>query len=295
MTLTRSWTRSLGWLVALACMQGALALELSGEARQGGMLVGQVEPGVTLTLDGVPVRVSEAGEFVIGFDRDAGRTAELEATNTDGEVTRTTLTIARRDYRIQYIEGVPQRTVTPPEEALPRIREEAAMVRKARSHTSDRKDFLERFEWPLIGPITGVFGSQRVYNGKPGRPHYGVDIAAPTGTPVRAPAPGRVVLTHPDMYFSGGTLIVDHGFGVFSTFIHLHRVLVEEGDEVNTGDEIAEVGATGRATGPHLDWRINWFDARLDPQLLVDPMPTVERSETNTGNAASDAVKSGSN
>lgn len=268
------------WLLALtAIAHAAMALELHGEPRQGALLLGKVaaEPGAVLTLDGTQVRITEGGDFAIGFDRDAPATAELVYRAGDGTETRRTLRVAQREYNIQRIEGVPQRTVTPPPEALQRIREESAMVRKARAQNSDRLDFLAGFEWPLTGPITGVFGSQRVYNGDPGRPHYGVDIAAPTGTPVRAPAAGRVVLTHPDMYFSGGTLIIDHGYGVFSTFIHLHQVLVEEGDEVASGDLIAEVGATGRATGPHLDWRINWYAMPLDPQTVVGAMPSAEQ------------------
>ena len=133
--------------------------------------------------------------------------------------------------------------------------------------------FLAGFIWPLQGPITGVYGSQRILNGEPRRPHFGVDVAAPTGTPVVAPADAIVTLVHPDMYFSGGTLIMDHGHGLSSTFIHLHKVLVEEGQVVKQGDVVAEVGATGRVTGPHLDWRMNLFTVRIDPELLVPPMP----------------------
>ena len=137
----------------------------------------------------------------------------------------------------------------------------------------ERLDFAGEFQWPLIGPITGVFGSQRVYNGVPKRPHYGVDVAAPVGTPVSTPAPGTVTLAHADMFYSGGTLIIDHGYGVSSTLMHLSKVLVAVGDEVVPGDIVAEVGAAGRATGPHLDWRMNWLNVRIDPQLLVSPMP----------------------
>jgi len=134
-------------------------------------------------------------------------------------------------------------------------------------------DFLSQFQWPLIGPITGVYGSQRVYNGVPGRPHYGIDIAAPMGAPVSTPAPGIVTLVHQDMFYSGGTLIIDHGYGVSSTMIHLSKVIAKVGDQVVPGDIVAEVGAGGRATGPHLDWRMNWMQQRIDPQLLVPPMP----------------------
>jgi murein DD-endopeptidase MepM/ murein hydrolase activator NlpD len=133
-------------------------------------------------------------------------------------------------------------------------------------------DFAGAFHWPLEGPITGVYGSQRVYNDVPGRPHYGVDVAAATGTPITTPAPGLVTLAHPDMFYSGGTVIIDHGYGISSTMMHLSKVLVDVGQEVVPGDIIAEVGASGRATGPHLDWRMNWFKVRIDPQLLVQPM-----------------------
>ena len=133
--------------------------------------------------------------------------------------------------------------------------------------------FAEVFQWPLIGPISGVYGSQRFYNGVAGSPHFGVDIARPTGSQVSAPASGVVTLVHPDMFYSGGTLIIDHGHGISSTFIHLSEILVKEGDAIHQGQVIAKVGQTGRATGPHLDWRMNWFEERLDPQLLMGPMP----------------------
>ena len=163
-------------------------------------------------------------------------------------------------------------------------------MRAARTRDSDRRDFLDDFVWPASGPITGIYGSQRFYNGEPRNPHYGVDIAAPTGSPVVAPADGVVTLVHPDMFFSGGTLLIDHGFGVSSTFIHLHRVLVKEGQEVKQGEKIAEIGASGRATGPHLDWRLNWYDERLDPQWFMsapgvsevragEPARTLSRAE----------------
>jgi murein DD-endopeptidase MepM/ murein hydrolase activator NlpD len=251
----------------------AQALELAGKREQGGMLIGQTAPGSRIQLDGRPVRVTPEGIFVIGFDRDAKPQAVLTEIAPDGTRTRHPLAIAQREYDIQRVTGVPQRTVTPPPEQLKRIRDEAALVSRARKVDSDRFAFAGPFQWPLTGRISGVYGSQRVYNGEPGRPHFGVDVAAPTGTPVRAPADAVVTLAHPDMFFSGGTLIMDHGYGISSTFMHLSRVLVKEGDVVKSGDVVAEVGATGRATGPHLDWRINWFDVRIDPVLVVEPMP----------------------
>ena len=149
----------------------------------------------------------------------------------------------------------------------------AELVKATRKLDDPRTDFLDGFIWPSQGPISGVYGSQRILNGKPRRPHFGVDVAGPVGTPVVAPAGGVVTLAHPDMYFSGGTLVIDHGHGLSSAFLHLSRILVKEGQRVEQGEPIAEIGATGRVTGAHLDWRMNWFEQRIDPQLLAGPMP----------------------
>ncbi len=249
------------------------AVELSGAARQGGLLLGMAEEGVRLEFDGHNVRIADNGVFILALGRDAPPRMELFVYNNAGKKTVRVIEVMQREYPTQKIEGVPQRTVTPPEEALARIRAEGRMVRKARSLDDLRMDFTRGFRRPIDGVITGVYGSQRIYNGVPKRPHFGLDIAAPTGTPVKAPAPGVVTLTHPDMYYSGGTLIVDHGHGLSSTFIHLSKILVKEGQHIEPGDVIAEVGATGRATGPHLDWRMNWFDVRIDPQQVMQTLP----------------------
>jgi murein DD-endopeptidase MepM/ murein hydrolase activator NlpD len=180
--------------------------------------------------------------------------------------------VAKRTYDVQRIDGLPPKKVTPSEEDMVRIRKEYALIRTARDRDDAREDFLGGFEWPARGRISGVYGSQRILNGVPRRPHFGVDVAAPVGTLVYAPADGVVTLAHDDMFFSGGTLIVDHGHGLSSSFLHLNAVLVKEGDRVRQGDPIAKIGATGRVTGPHLDWRMNLVGARLDPQLLVGPM-----------------------
>ena len=235
--------------------------------------VGRVTPGSKVQVDGKRVRVSEDGVFLAGFHRDAGRRSEVLVERPDGARERRILQVEQREYRIQRIDGLPPRKVTPSEADLERIRREAAMARKARERDDPRTDFLTGFIWPVEGKISGVYGSQRILNGQPRRPHFGVDIAVPTGTPVKAPAPGVVTLVHPDMFFSGGTLILDHGHGLSSSFLHLSRILVKEGDRVRRGDVIAEVGATGRVTGAHLDWRVNLFRKRLDPTLLVGPMP----------------------
>ncbi len=248
-------------------------VELAGAMQQGGMLVGKVLPGSQVSLDGVSVMIAEDGSFVVGFDRDAESHAELVVTARSGKTYRQPLVISPRDYKIQRIEGIAKKIMNPGEASLKRIRSEGAQVRRARAQLLSRLGFSGEFQWPLIGPISGVYGSQRVYNGVPKRPHYGVDVAAPTGTPVSTPAPGVVTLAHPDMFYSGGTLIIDHGHGVSSTLMHLSKVLVKVGDEVKPGDIVAEVGSGGRATGPHLDWRMNWLKARIDPQLVVLPMP----------------------
>ncbi len=248
-------------------------LNIKGTWQQGQLLIGKTRPGTEITFDDNNVHVDEEGIFVFGLGRDQGEVAELIVVDPKGKKSTHLFDVKQREYNIQRINGVPQRTVTPPEEELKRIRQEGAMMRKARQIHSSRKDFLQDFQWPVTGPISGVYGSQRVYNGKPGRPHFGVDVARPVGTQVVAPANGIVTLAHDEMFYNGGTLVIDHGRGIASTFIHLNKVLVKAGQEVKQGDLIAEIGATGRATGPHLDWRINWFSRPLDPVLIVPPMP----------------------
>lgn len=248
-------------------------VSLRGPLQQGGMIIGKAPPGTRVALDGEPLRVAPGGDFVFGFGRDHGPAAELKAWLPDGSSWQRSLSIEPREYAIQRIDGLPPKKVTPDPEALARIRQESAAAAAARRTDDPRLDFLVDFIWPARGPISGVYGSQRILNGEPRRPHYGVDVAAPTGTPVIAPAPGVVTLAHPDMYFSGGTLILDHGHGLSSSFLHLSRIEVREGQRVEQGQKIGEIGATGRVTGPHLDWRMNWFRERIDPQLLVGPMP----------------------
>ena len=256
---------------------GALAQcpPLEGQLIQGGLVWGDTTPGSQVTLDGEPLDVLEDGTFFAGFGRDAKPTAELVIEGP--EPCRQTLAIASREYRISRVEGVPQQTVTPSEEHLERIRKERALVGAAKGQRLQRPDLLQNalagFEWPATGRISGVYGSQRIYNGTPKNPHYGVDVAVPTGTPVYAPTAGVITLAEPDLFYSGGTVILDHGYGLSSSFLHMSKVLVEVGQEIRTGDLIGEVGATGRATGPHLDWRMSWRSERVDPQLLVPPMP----------------------
>ena len=234
---------------------------------------GRTLPGAEVRLGERVLRVTEDGGFVFGFGRDAAAVAKLTLRLPDGRVLSRPMEVAEREYQVQRIDGLPKSKVTPPESVYQRIQEEVALVRRARAIDSARRDFEGSFVWPVVGPISGVYGSQRILNGEPRQPHYGIDIAVPTGTPVKAPAAGAVVLAEPDLYFSGGTLMIDHGHGLMSAFLHLETIDVTMGQEVAQGQVIATVGATGRVTGAHLDWRVNWFEERVDAQLLVPPMP----------------------
>ncbi len=250
------------------------AMALSGSLKQGGMAIGKVSPGETVFLDDKPVRVSPEGVFVVGFSRDAKPKAVITVHHSSGEIEKHPISIEQRTYKIQRINGLPQQKVTPSEKDLVRIRKDIQLVKKARKRDDERLEFTQTFIWPITGRISGVYGSQRILNGKPRSPHYGVDIAAPEGTPVKAPIDGVVSMVHNDMFYSGGTLILDHGHGISTVYIHLSKILVKKGQHVHQGDIIAKVGATGRATGPHLHWGMNWFETRLDPSLVVPPMPT---------------------
>ncbi|MEH6585686.1 MAG: M23 family metallopeptidase [Halioglobus sp.] len=248
---------------------------LEGKLIQGGLIWGEVPAGSRVTLDGEALDVLEDGTFFAGIGRDAPATAELAVAGALS--CNETLRIRSREYRISRVEGVPQETVTPSAEHLERIKRERAIVGAAKGQRLQRPDLLQQalagFEWPATGRISGVYGSQRVYNGTPKSPHYGVDVAVPTGTPVHAPTAGVITLAESDLFYSGGTVILDHGYGLSSSFLHMSKVQVTVGQEIRTGDLIGEVGATGRATGPHLDWRMSWRSERVDPQLLVAPMP----------------------
>jgi len=246
-------------------------LALRGDFIQGGLVIVRSSIEVKTAKLGtvkLPIHANKT-LFVFGFGRDAKSTDTLVVEFKDGERFTKTFEITQRKYKIDRVEGVARKYVSPPESVLSRIRNDGKLVADARAQLSFRLDFTEQAIQPAQGRISGVYGSQRIFNGVPKRPHFGMDIAAPTGTQVVAPLPGKVVLAEPDLYYSGGTLIVDHGLGVTSTYIHLSKLHVKVGDEIQQGQLIAEIGATGRVTGPHLDWRLNWFKRRLDPQLLL--------------------------
>lgn len=259
-------------LIVTLSIPRVFALEIKGEWQQGAVIIGQVPAGVGVEYKQRKLQLTKDGKFVIGLGRDAPAIAEL-ITTTQGKTEAHQFEVKARTYNIQRVEGVPQATVEPNKEQDERIAREAALVTNARKADLPLTFFTQKFQWPLIGPISGVYGSQRVYNGTPKAPHYGVDIAKPVGTTVKAPVGGLVTLVHPDMFLSGGTLVIDHGHGLSSTFIHLSKILVKEGDKIKQGQDIALVGQTGRASGPHLHWAMNWFDERVDPQLLAGTMP----------------------
>ncbi len=242
---------------------------LTTEPSQGSMIVGQLLVDGDVYFEQKQLKVSPGGIFVFGVGRDAASSVELLLKQKNSEV-KFPINIRQREWQIERVDGLPPGKVNPKsEEVLARIRQEGGLVKSARSKETEYSFFQEDFILPAEGRISGVYGSQRILNGEPKRPHFGLDIANKTGQPVVAPASGIVSLVHKDMFYSGGTLIIDHGYGISSTYIHLNSISVKVGEMVKQGQEIATIGATGRATGPHLDWRLNWFNTRLDPQLLI--------------------------
>ena len=251
---------------------------LETQLTPGGIFLGQAHPDSQVIFQQRQVRVSRGGQFILGFGRDAGLTQTFKVIAPDGTEKIHTLELKPRTYQEQRLTGIARKYVAPAREVMERIRAESRRVLEARGYDSNQEDFLKGFDWPVKGRISGVYGSRRVYNGKPGRPHFGLDVAVPVGTPVKAPASGVVRLAEDDLYYSGGTIIIDHGHGVSSSFLHLSEVTVKHGQEIRRGQVIGAVGATGRVTGPHLDWRYNWFDQRLDPALLTrDESPGIIR------------------
>lgn len=245
---------------------------LNGKFTQGALLRGQAPAGAKVTLNGENVQTNKDGKFVVGFEREAPLQQTLVVESADGNKWQRDIVLEKREYNIQRIEGLEQKMVTPPAEVTARIKQDNINVASARSGNSDLDALFTRFEWPAKGVISGVYGSQRILNGVPKWPHYGLDIANETGTPVYAPVDGVVTLAD-DLYYSGNTLILDHGMRVFSTFLHMDTITVEVGETVKQGEQIGTIGSTGRSTGPHLDWRINLGNIRLDPQTIISGSP----------------------
>lgn len=272
---------AMGLLAASLCAPTAKAQEptFDGQFVQGGIVFGHTDAGDQVLLDGDAIdTIASDGRFILGFARDYEGPAKLTIKHADGRVEDFTYDIGDREFDIQRIDGLPKKMVTPDPDVMSRIKDDSRQAREARTERFTEKFLDSGFIWPVLGPISGVYGSQRILNGEPRSPHWGVDIAVPVGTPVVAPADGIVTLAHPDMYFSGATLFIDHGLGMVSAFLHLSEIDVKVGDVVKQGDLIAKVGSSGRATGPHLDWRVNVGAARVDAQLLVPTMADAQKA-----------------
>lgn len=260
----------MGGLAALAAMPARaqpaqnIRFTVTGSMEQGSLALGAAPPGSVVALDGRPLRATPDGRFVFGFGYDQKTPSLVTVRYPDGRGDSRPFTPTVRQYDIQRVNGLPQATVTPSPEETARINREAEDIYLARLSDTQGNDFLGGFDWPAPGILSGVFGSQRVNNGVPGSPHYGVDMAAPTGTPIRAPAEGVVGVTA-DHFLNGGFTLLDHGQGVSTSYLHQSQRLVRAGERVRRGQVIGHVGQTGRATGPHLHWAMNWFQMRLDP------------------------------
>ena len=237
---------------------------------QGALVFGKVPPGSQVRYRERLLRATGYGTVALGVGRDETGPLKVDVTLPSGRVEPVSIAVTPRDWPVEHVNGVPPKTVNPPPEIAARIQREQALVTAARERDDERTDFALPFQWPVQGRISGRFGNARVYNGQPGAGHSGMDIAAPDGTPVKAPAGGVVTFASPDLYLTGGTVLLDHGHGVSSNFLHLSRIDVRVGDRIEPGQVIGAVGATGRATGPHLHWGMNWFDTRIDPLLVLE-------------------------
>jgi len=247
-----------------------LAVEFQGKFIQGHFIIGKTEPNTKVLIDKKEVRVTDDGYFVFGIARDRKYDAVITL-NKNSNKQKIVKKIQKRKYNIQRIDGLEEEKVTPPEEVYERIKKENKLIAKARAIDSDLDFFKDKFIVPVDDAIiTGVYGSQRILNSKPKWPHYGLDFAQKEGTPVKAMIDGTVTLAEPDLYYSGGTLIFDHGHGISTLYMHMHEIFVGKGQKVKQGDVIGTVGSTGRATGPHLDVRLNWFGTRLDPATVIN-------------------------
>ena len=245
------------------------AIEFKGKFLQGHYIIGITDPSAKIIIDKKNVKVSNDGYFVFGIDRD--RKFDLIITKiTNGKKEKIVKKILKRKYNIQRIDGLEESKVTPPESVYKRIREENNKIGEARAINSDLSFFKNQFIMPVEGIISGVYGSQRILNGKPRWPHYGIDIAAKKGTLIKSSGSGVVTMAEDDLYYTGGTIIMDHGHGISTIYSHLETVMVTVGDKINKGDVIGTVGSTGRSTGPHLDFRLNWFQTRLDPMSILN-------------------------
>ena len=247
---------------------GENKIDLEGYFIQGGYVKGKTSSKIKIKFENRDVYLSKKNKFILGFGRDYSEVANLKF-NIDNKWINKTLKIKKNKYKIQKIDGLPKKFVSPPKEIYERIIRENKLIAKVRTLNSKIDYTFQDFLLPANGIITGIFGSQRILNGKPRRPHYGIDIAAKKGSKVISPTDAIVRLSEKDLYFTGGTIMLDHGHGITSVYSHLSKVLVKKNDKIQKGDVIGLIGSTGRSTGPHLDWRINWFDQRLDPMMFI--------------------------
>ncbi len=250
--------------------QKLFATEFKGKFLQGSFILGKTAPGSKIIVDNKNIRLTKDGFFVFGIGRDRKSNITIKILK-DGKTKIIEKKVLKREYKIQRIDGLPRKQVTPPPEVYERIKKDNILIGRAREVDSPLIYFKKKFIKPVENAIiTGVYGSQRILNGKPRRPHYGLDFAAPEGTPVKAMMDGVVTLSEKDLYFTGGTVIIDHGHGVSTLYMHLKDVSVKKGELIKQKKIVGTVGKTGRATGPHLDVRLNWFDIKLDPNTVLN-------------------------
>ena len=253
-------------LIFLLISTSSFAVTFDGKFIQGSFILGKTEPGSKVLIDKKKVKVTSDGYFAFGLGRD--RKNDVVITINEKKIVKK---VFKREYKIQRIDGLEEKKVTPPEEVYERIKRENKWIGEARAINSALAFFKNKFINPLENAIvTGVYGSQRILNGKPKWPHYGIDFAAEEGTEIKAMIDGVVTLAEPDLFYTGGTLIFDHGHGISTLYMHMKTLLVKKGQKVKQGDVIGTVGSTGRSTGAHLDVRLNWFQTRLDPATVLD-------------------------
>ena len=257
-------------IVAILFSTNVFSAEFKGKFIQGHFIIGKTDQDSKVFIDKKEIKVSKDGYFAFGLGRD--RKYDVTITiKSNGKTKRIVKRVQKRKYNIQRIDGLDEKKVTPPEEVYERIKKENKLIAEARAIDSDLVFFKDNFIIPVDDAvITGVYGSQRILNGKPKWPHYGLDFAQDEGTQVKAMISGMVTLAEPNLYYSGGTLIFDHGHGISTLYMHMHEIFFEKGQKVNQGDIVGTVGSTGRATGPHLDVRLNWFSTRLDPSTVLN-------------------------
>ncbi len=258
------------FIVLIFYNQDLYSTEFTGKFEQGAFILGKTESGSKVTIDKKNVKVSKDGYFVFGLGRDRKNNILIKVFK-NGSTKTIEKKVFKRKYRIQKIDGLPEKKVTPPKEVFDRIKKENKLIGEARNIDSNLTFFKEKFTNPLDNAIvTGVYGSQRILNGKPKWPHYGLDFAAKEGTKIKAMLSGTASMVEPDLFYTGGTIIFDHGHGISTLYMHMKDIYIKKGQEVKQGEIIGTVGSTGRSTGPHLDVRLNWFDVRLDPATVLD-------------------------